>query len=277
VREAHPEKLQEGNQTGIVGNPKDLRERVILATQCVSQYKFTIPMVLDGMDGRVNRDYDAAPVRVTVVDIDGKVAFYAGRGPADFRIPPVEQTLKKLIAHQGRLPPAPPLQWGQAVNGLRCGIRFDPPTLVLGQEAAVTVAFQNTSDTPIALRYEPREALRQIVVRNDNGQTLKLEMRDTERQAGPNRGMPRPNRAPAVTEIRPGQSFEAEILAKVTAASDAAVTGTRSFAAVLHWVIDKDMRAEADSVRPRPLWTGKTASGTCILTVSSPQPARPKD
>ena len=64
--------LRDGNQTGIVGNPKDLKEHTILATQCVSQYKFTIPMVLDGMDGKVNQDYQAAPVRVTVVDIDGK-------------------------------------------------------------------------------------------------------------------------------------------------------------------------------------------------------------
>ena len=45
--------LEEGHETGIVGRPKNLDERVILASQCVSQYKFTLPIVIDGMDGKV--------------------------------------------------------------------------------------------------------------------------------------------------------------------------------------------------------------------------------
>jgi len=32
--------LGEGNRTGIVGRPENLNERVILATECVSRYKF---------------------------------------------------------------------------------------------------------------------------------------------------------------------------------------------------------------------------------------------
>ena len=110
IREAHPNLLKESNETGIVGRPKNLDERVILATECVAEYKFTVPMVIDGIDGKVNREYKAAPVRVTVTDIDGKVAFYAGRGPADFRLGPVERVLKKLIANAGHMPPANP--WG---------------------------------------------------------------------------------------------------------------------------------------------------------------------
>jgi hypothetical protein len=90
IREAHPEMLRAGNKTGIVGRPKDLDERVILATECVSKYKFTIPMVIDAMEGKVNSDYQSWPVRVTVTDIDGKVAYYGGPGPSGFKLPPVD-------------------------------------------------------------------------------------------------------------------------------------------------------------------------------------------
>ena len=270
VREAHPDMLREGNQTGIVGNPKDLRERVILATQCVSQYKFTIPMVIDGMDGKVNRDYDAAPVRVTVVDIDGKVAFYAGRGPADFRIPPVERTLKKLVAHRGHMPPAPAVQWGRPVNGLRCGLSFDPQKLTIGEEVSIVLAFQNTSDRPIALRYDPLETLRHIVISNDTGQTLKAEISDAGRQSRMDRGSPRQGRNAPLQGIRPGASFETEIEAKIVAASDAAASVTGTFRAVYSLEVNKEMPPGAESSPRRPLWTGQIASGPCILQASSP-------
>ena len=270
VREAHPELLRDGNQTGIVGNPKDLHERVILATQCVSQYKFTIPMVLDGMDGKVNRDYDAAPVRVTVVDVDGKVAFYAGRGPADFRIPPVERTLQKLAANQGRLPPAPVPQWGEPVNGLRCGLSFAPQKLSIGEKVAIVLKFQNVSDRPIALPYDPVEPLKRLIIRNDDGLTLKAEASDTDRDR------PRRDRRVPLQGIRPGQDFETETEAKIVPASDvvAAVAGT--FQAVYSLEVRKEMRTEPESAPRQRLWSGRIMSGVCVLQVSSPQQPDPK-
>ena len=149
IREAHPNLLKPGNKTGIVGRPKILDERIILATECVVKYKFTIPMVIDGMDGKVNSDYKAAPVRVTVTDINGKVAFYGGPGPFDFRLPPVERVLKKLIANAGHIPPPPIPQWSQPVNGLRCGLSFEPEKMVVGEEVAVQLKFENTTEKAI--------------------------------------------------------------------------------------------------------------------------------
>ena len=264
VREAHPDMLREGNGTGIVGNPKDLHERVILATQCVSQYKFTIPMVIDGMDGKVNRDYDAAPVRVTVVDIDGKVAFYAGQGPADFRIPPVEKTIKKLIANKGHMPPAPAPQWGQPVNGLRCGLSFDPQKLIIGGEVSIALTFLNASNRPIALRYDLQETLEHITIANADGSTLKLQPLDADRRT-------RMGRGPSLQGIRPGQSFETEIQAKIVAASDATLPRTGPFRAVYSLEVTKGMPPGDESVPRRPLWTGKIASGECTLQLSAPE------
>jgi hypothetical protein len=271
VREAHPELLKDGNQTGIVGNPKDLKERVILATQCVSQYKFTMPMVIDSMDGKVNRDYDAAPVRVTIVDIDGKVAFYAGRGPADFRIPPVERTLKKLAANKGHVPPAPAPQWGQPANGLRCGLSFDPLKLTIGQDAVIALKFQNISDRPIALRYDPVETLKHIAIRNYDGAALKLEMPDADRRSRMDRGSPGRGPNASLQGIRPGQSFETEMEVKVVPASDAAAPATGPFRAIYNLEVSKEVPTGIESAPQRPLWAGKIASGLCTLEVSAPQ------
>jgi hypothetical protein len=259
-----------------VGNPKNLSERVILATQCVSQYKFTMPMVIDSMDGKVNRDYDAAPVRVTVVDVDGKVAFYAGRGPADFRIPPVEKTIKKLIANQGHMPPVPALQWGQPVNGLRCGISFDPQKLTIGEQVSIALTFQNTSDRPIALRYDPAETLKHIAISNDGGSALRLEVLDADRRSRMDRGSPRQGRNAPLQGIRPGESFETEIEAKIVPASDAAASVAGTFRAVYSLEVNKKMLPGAESSPRRPLWTGNIASGTCTLEVSAPQGNPPR-
>jgi hypothetical protein len=266
VREAHPELLRDGNQTGIVGNPRDLKERVILATQCVSQYKFTIPMVIDGMDGKVNQDYQAAPVRVTVVDIDGKVAYYAGKGPADFRIPPVERTLQKLAANHGRLPPAPAPQWGEPVNGLRCGLSFDPPKLSLGEPITIALRFQNVSDRPIALPYNPAETLNHITIRGDNGRTLKAQGSDVQRDSL------RRGRPASLQGIRPGQSFETEMEATIVRDADEVAFVTGPFQAVYTLEASKEMLPELKSVPRRPLWVGTVKSGVCILQVSSPPP-----
>jgi hypothetical protein len=175
IREAHPEKLKEGHRTGVVGRPDNIDERVILATECVTEFKFTMPMVIDGMDGTVNSDYQAAPVRVTITDVDGKVAFYAGRGPYDFRLPPVERTIRKLIANNGHIPAPPEPKWSQPVNGLRLGLSFDPEKFSLGEHVAAQLRFENISDEPIALYHQTGDAAKNFAISNDSGQTLTME------------------------------------------------------------------------------------------------------
>jgi hypothetical protein len=270
VREAHPNLLQDGNPTGVVGNPKDLHERAILATQCVSQYKFTIPTVLDGMDGKVNRDYDAAPVRVTIVDVDGKVVFYAGRGPADFRIPPVESILRKLVAHRGHVPPAAALQWGEPVGGLRCGLSIAPQNLSLGEKVTIVLKFQNVSDRGMALPYDPAATLKRVTIRNDDGLTLTAVASDAERDP------PRRSRRIPLQKIRPGLDFETEVEAKIVSVSHGVAPVAGTFQAVYSLEVAKETLTELESVSPQPLWGGKAMSGVCVLHVSSPRQDDPK-
>jgi len=271
--------LRQGNETGIVGRPKTLDERIILATACVAKYKFSIPMVIDGMDGKVNSDYKAAPVRVTVTDIDGKVTFYAGRGPFDFKLPPVERTLKKLIDNGGRMPPPPLPQWSQLVNGLRCGLSFDPQRLTVGEEVTAQLKFENTTDEPINFYFQTTDAIKRFVINNDIGQTLKIE---ASRAAG--RFRMRGRRSSPVQTIAPGETFETKIEGKIVAASDATLRSRASlrstsqessiagqFHAVYNLEVDENALAQIEPAPTQPIWTGKLSSGTCTLNVTLPQ------
>ena len=260
--------LREGNQTGIVGNPKNLGERTILATQCVSQYKFTMPMVIDGMDGKVNSDYQAAPVRVTVVDVDGKVAFYAGRGPFDFRLPPVERTLKKLIAGKGRMPPPRPLQWGEPVNGLRCGLSVDPQKLAIGDDVVLRLSFQNTSQRPIALAYNPATSTDRISIRNDDGRTLKVEPAAANRWARMRRAAVRRGSGSSPQRIDPGQIFESEVEGRIVDVSSEALPVGGQFRAV--FALDPNEPAPSPA-SDLSVWTGEIRSGACTIHVTQPE------
>ncbi|TKJ38226.1 MAG: hypothetical protein CEE38_05560 [Planctomycetes bacterium B3_Pla] len=266
IREAHPEMLKEGNKTGIVGRPKSLDERVILATECVSKYKFTMPMVIDGMDGKVNSDYQAAPVRVTVTDIDGKVAFYAGRGPSDFRLPPVERTLKKLIANGGRMPPPPVPQWSRPVNGLRCGLIIDPEEFTVGEQVVVQLKFDNTTNKSINLYYKSTDALKRIAIDNGNGQTLELQ------SAGGRSSRRRGRSGSPIQTIAPGQAFETEIEAKIIAGPGKETFAAGQFHAVYNLEVNDETLAQVEPAPEQAVWTGKLTSGKYALSVNSAPP-----
>jgi len=265
IREAHPEMLKEGHKTGVVGRPDDIDERTILATECVTEFKFTMPMVIDAMDGKVNSDYQAAPVRVTITDIDGKVAFYAGRGPFDFRLPPVERTIKKLIANKGHMPPPPAPKWSQPVNGLRLGLSFDPEKFALGEQVAAQLKFENTTAEPIAFYHQAGDAVKHFAISNDSGQTLKMEpgpgRRSRRRRGG---GSP-------IQTIAPGQAFATQVEGKIVAASDRDSFTAGQFHAVYNAEVDEQTLSQLESAPGRGAWTGKVSSGTYTVSVTSPE------
>ena len=268
IREAHPNMLKEGNTTGIVGRPKTFDERIILATECVTKYQFTIPMVIDGLDGKVNSDYKAAPVRVTVVDVDGKVVFYAGKGPWDFRLPPVERTLRKLITHQGHIPPPPKPQWGRSVNGMRCGLSIDPESFVLSEPVAAHLRFENTTREPINFYYQAEDVLKHIAIDNGNGQSLKMEA------AGGNRWSRRRKKESPIKKIGAGETFETSIEGKIIDASGQTVFAAGPFQAMYTLQVNDDMLAQIELEPKETVWTGKLASGTYAMRVAAPLPTR---
>lgn len=98
ISEAHPKRL-EGD---IEGQPKNIEQRVILATKCVSELNLSLPVLIDTMDGVAEKAYKGWPDRICVVDIDGKVAYYSERGPAGFKPKDAEAAIKKLLGRNGR-------------------------------------------------------------------------------------------------------------------------------------------------------------------------------
>jgi hypothetical protein len=102
ISEAHPNLLK-GDIAGIKGPPKDINERAILAAQCVSELKLSLPVLLDSMEGVAEKAYRGRPDRICIVDLDGKVAYYSARGPRGFKPEEAEEALKKLLATGGRI------------------------------------------------------------------------------------------------------------------------------------------------------------------------------
>ena len=89
IREAHPgsilfvaddgkEKLQKIEQTDA------LEERAVHATLCTATLKINMPALVDRADNAVNKTYAGWPIRLVIVDPEGKLAHISGPGPSGF-------------------------------------------------------------------------------------------------------------------------------------------------------------------------------------------------
>ena len=117
IREAHPtpdkkqpdaerakQQLRRFGDMGIT-QPKTLQERVIAADKCMKGLKLTIPIVLDPIEGDYLKAYGGWPAGTTVIDIDGKVAYWTRGNPRGAKPADAEAALKKLIAAGGAARP----------------------------------------------------------------------------------------------------------------------------------------------------------------------------
>lgn len=256
--------LKKGHKTGVEGRPKDFEQRTILATECLLEYKFTIPTIIDYMDGKVNADYAAAPVRTTITDLDGNVVYYAGPGPFDFRIPKIEKAIKRVIAGGGYMPAVPPVQWGKPDDGLRCGLSIDPADPTVGDEITVRLAFENAGDTDCDIYYEGSAAVKNIAVKDSQGQKLVIEpVVDNSSWARRFRG-----RETGWKNIAAGTSKEFIIEAKIVNAADSEKAEAGKYGGKLSWNVSQDTLSNIDGDLPGAVWLGSIASGVCDLDVS---------
>lgn len=88
IREAHALDSflpKGGGEEPIVEDPISLRERQEVAQVCMAKLALEpIPAVVDTLDDRASRAYDAWPDRLFLVGRDGKVAYHGPRGPEGF-------------------------------------------------------------------------------------------------------------------------------------------------------------------------------------------------
>jgi hypothetical protein len=73
-------------------------ERAGAAQTCLVKLALDIPVLVDRMDNRVDRQYFGWPDRLYVIDRDGRVAYRGGPGPKGFRPQEAEEALRKLVA-----------------------------------------------------------------------------------------------------------------------------------------------------------------------------------
>jgi hypothetical protein len=185
IREAHPDIKQEGKE---IGRPKDINERAILATKCVSELKLSIPALIDDMDGTVGSAYSGWPDRMCIVDLEGKVAYYGKRGPFGFKPDEGEKALKGLLGRGGRVTgqavteeddaesgakEVKKLKWSKMVEGLRGLATVNSSKIAVGESLTVNIKIHNLGYDPAYLYYIDVYKAAKLDIRAKNGDTVK--------------------------------------------------------------------------------------------------------
>ncbi len=102
IREAHPaDGWQVPNnliEDIIYVEPTTDEERTEVASACQIGLDLHMPMLVDPIDNDIDEKYVGLPMRMFLVDTDGKIAFAGDKGPFGWDDDAFEETLKKVIA-----------------------------------------------------------------------------------------------------------------------------------------------------------------------------------
>jgi len=103
IREAHP---SDGWQTPqnlyddvIFDAPGSEDERAVIAGVCQVAQDIRLPMLLDGIDNDIESKYISWPIRLLVIDPEGKITFNGAPGPQGFAPETWDEALKAQIGH----------------------------------------------------------------------------------------------------------------------------------------------------------------------------------
>lgn len=102
VREAHP---ADGWQTPqnlyeevVYDAPTTIDERAEIGQACQIALDIELPTLIDTIDDEVEKKYVAAPVRLYVIDPEGRITFAGGEGPRDYDLDAWEQGIREQLA-----------------------------------------------------------------------------------------------------------------------------------------------------------------------------------
>lgn len=102
IREAHPHdgwRVPNNLIENIIyDEPTTDEERTVVASDCQIDLDLHMPMLIDGMDNDIDKKYVGLPMRLFLVDADGKIAYAGDKGPFGWDDEAFEDTLKKMIA-----------------------------------------------------------------------------------------------------------------------------------------------------------------------------------
>ena len=88
IQEAHASdfwQMDDNIRQGVIfKDPRTLIARAAVAGSCVRKLHIAIPALLDGMDNRVEVEYNGWPDRLYVIDTQGRIVFRSKPGPFGF-------------------------------------------------------------------------------------------------------------------------------------------------------------------------------------------------
>ena len=101
IREAHPARGWQGPNNLIedilYDEPSTDDERTEVATACQIGLDLHMPMLVDGIDNDIDEKYVGLPMRLFLVDGEGKIAYAGEKGPWGWDDVAFEAVLKEMI------------------------------------------------------------------------------------------------------------------------------------------------------------------------------------
>lgn len=102
IKEAHPEDgwvLAANRESRIaVADPATDGERTEVAQTCAVRLGLRLPVLIDGVENEVARQYGGWPDRLYLIGRDGRVAFQGEEGPSGFRPAELEAAIDEELS-----------------------------------------------------------------------------------------------------------------------------------------------------------------------------------
>jgi hypothetical protein len=106
IREAHPEEgwvLARNRRLGIViADPTSFEERAKVARSCAEQMKLEMPVLVDEPGNEVASHYGGWPIRLYLIDRDGRVVYQGADGPFGFKPAELEAAIHVELGREAR-------------------------------------------------------------------------------------------------------------------------------------------------------------------------------
>jgi hypothetical protein len=105
VREIHPVKEPQEPRAGKPKGPSDitqhktLDDRIMAASACREGLNLSLPILIDRMDGVVEKAYDGVPAATAIVDLNGNLVFHS-HGPNGVQPRKAEKVIRELLGEK---------------------------------------------------------------------------------------------------------------------------------------------------------------------------------
>jgi len=101
VQEAHPTdgwQVESNVAEGVLFRQhQDYDEREDVAMTCSLDLHLSIPVLVEAMDNAIDAAYGAAPERLYLIGVDGRVAYHGGAGPQFFDLEAWERAIAASV------------------------------------------------------------------------------------------------------------------------------------------------------------------------------------